>query len=82
MTETGGFEAGLKRLHEIVERLESGELPLEEGVALYKEGLAVARDCRRRLEQAKLDVGVFQDGMIKELSEETEGGPDQESGVD
>lgn len=50
------FEKNLERLQQIVERLESGELPLEKGVTLYKEGLSLASSCRKQLGDAKLTV--------------------------
>jgi len=50
------FEKNLERLQQIVEQLESGELPLEKGVALYKEGLSLATSCRTQLDEARLTV--------------------------
>ncbi|ABB38999.1 Exonuclease VII small subunit [Oleidesulfovibrio alaskensis G20] len=69
MTGTGttGFEEQLARLQEIVRRLETGELPLEEGVALYKEGLELAAGCRKRLQTARNDIKVFSDGVLKDF---------------
>ena len=40
------FEKKMARLQEIVAALESGDLPLEKGMALYKEGAACSRYCR------------------------------------
>jgi len=62
------FEDNLERLQAIVDQLESGELPLEKGVALYKEGLAAARDCRQALESARVEVEVYQEGLDGEAS--------------
>ncbi|HJD96982.1 exodeoxyribonuclease VII small subunit [Mailhella massiliensis] len=50
------FEERLARLQAIVTTLEEGESPLEESVALYKEGLAHAAACRRQLEKARHDI--------------------------
>jgi exodeoxyribonuclease VII small subunit len=50
------FEKNLERLQQIVEQLESGELPLEKGVTLYKEGLLLATSCRTQLDKARLTV--------------------------
>ena len=50
------FEKNLERLQQIVEQLESGELALEKGVNLYKEGLLLASSCRKQLGEAKLTV--------------------------
>ena len=62
------FEKRLERLRGIVDALERGELPLEEGLALYKEGLVLAGDCGRQLESAKNEVKLVQDGLLKEFA--------------
>lgn len=50
------FESALAQLQEIVTRLESGELNLQEALKLYETGQALARHCSRLLEQAELKV--------------------------
>ena len=62
------FEDRMQRLSAIVETLEKGELPLEEGVALFKEGLLLAKGCREQLAAARNEVSVYQDGLLRELS--------------
>ena len=62
------FEKRLERLRGIVEALERGELPLEESLALYKEGLALAGECGRQLESAKNEVKIAQDGLLREFA--------------
>jgi exodeoxyribonuclease VII small subunit len=47
------FEAALARLEQIVQRLEKGELALEESLALYEEGVALSRVCHAKLEEAE-----------------------------
>ena len=59
------FEARMARLQEIVAALEGGELPLEKGVALYKEGMELSRSCREQLEKARNDIRVFTDGVLQ-----------------
>lgn len=61
------FEQKLERLRSIVTRLESGEMPLEEGVALYREGLQLAKACGAQLESARHEVKVLGDGLLKEF---------------
>lgn len=61
------FEDRLARLKDVVDRLERGDLPLEEGVALYKEGLALAKACGRQLEAARHEVRMVSDGLVKEF---------------
>ncbi|MDP3425803.1 MAG: exodeoxyribonuclease VII small subunit [Humidesulfovibrio sp.] len=62
------FEKRLERLRGIVDALERGELPLEEGLALYKEGLVLAGDCGRQLESARNEVKLVQEGLLKEFA--------------
>lgn len=54
--QTAGFEEQMQRLHDIVQELERGELPLERNVALYKEGRALARSCGELLERARHEI--------------------------
>jgi len=50
------FEATLERLHQIVERLEGGELDLEESLRLFEEGVGLARASQARLNSAEKRV--------------------------
>jgi exodeoxyribonuclease VII small subunit len=47
------FEAALVKLEQIVQRLEKGELPLEESLVLYEEGVRLSRLCHAKLEEAE-----------------------------
>lgn len=62
------FEKKMARLQEIVSALESGDLPLEEGMALYKEGAACSRFCREQLEKARHELSLWHDGELKSLN--------------
>lgn len=61
------FEKKMARLQEIVALLESGDLPLEKGMALYKEGAACSRYCREQLEKARHELEIWQDGQARTL---------------
>lgn len=50
------FEQSLKRLGEIVEKLESGELGLEDSLKLFEEGVKLARQAQQRLDGAEKRV--------------------------
>lgn len=50
------FESAMARLKEIVERLESGEAPLEEAMALFEEGAKLSALCYNTLDRAQLKV--------------------------
>jgi exodeoxyribonuclease VII small subunit len=53
------FDLILARLREAVERLESGELSLEQSLALYEEGVAMARRGQALLDQAEKRVELL-----------------------
>lgn len=53
------FEAALERLEEIVKQLEQGDLPLEQSLKLFEEGIRLSRICNRRLEDAERRVEIL-----------------------
>ncbi len=61
------FESQLDRLQCIVKQLEKDNLPLEEGVALYKEGLELTASCRKQLHAARNDITVFSEGLLTDF---------------
>ena len=50
------FEDSVRRLGEIVEKLEAGDLPLEESLALFEQGIRLSRDAQARLDAAERRV--------------------------
>lgn len=50
------FEQVLARLQHVVERLESGDLPLEDSLAVFEEGIRLSRLGARRLDDAERRV--------------------------
>lgn len=50
------FEEGMARLEELVGRLESGQLTLDESLRLFQEGVALARRCSRQLDEVQAKV--------------------------
>jgi exodeoxyribonuclease VII small subunit len=56
------FEAALKRLEEIVRKLESGEAPLDESIELYGEGDRLKQQCEARLQAAQARIEKIQFG--------------------
>ncbi len=53
------FEKSLDRINEIVAILEKGEVSLESSLELYKEAVALSADCKKELEQAKLQIKMI-----------------------
>ena len=54
------FEEALAELERIVRALEGGGLPLEEALALYEWGQALAERCQRLLQEAQLRVRILE----------------------
>ena len=55
------FEHSLEALEQLVERMETGELSLEESLAAYERGVGLYRRCQTALEQAELRVRLLTD---------------------
>jgi len=55
------FEAAYAELDDIIARLERGDLPLEESVALYARGRQLAAHCQALLDSAELRVSQLND---------------------
>jgi exodeoxyribonuclease VII small subunit len=69
------FEAALKQLEEIVQRLERGELPLEESLKLYEEGIRLSRLCHAKLEEAEGKIELLMKDARGELVLDEQGRP-------
>ena len=57
------FEAKVKHLEEIVNKLEDKNLGLEEGIDLYKEGLEITKQCLVELNGGKEKIKALQEEM-------------------
>ena len=53
------FEASLASLEKIVRRLEDGDLPLEESLKLFEDGVRLSRECQERLNQAERRIEIL-----------------------
>ena len=62
------FEKALAELEKIVERMESGDLSLEQALATHKRGLELARLCHKQLEAAQQQVKVLEGEILKPLA--------------
>jgi exodeoxyribonuclease VII small subunit len=57
------FESQLQSLENIVENLEQGELPLEESLTQFEQGVKLTRECQSLLDKAQQKVKILcQDG--------------------
>ncbi|HET8598613.1 MAG TPA: exodeoxyribonuclease VII small subunit [Castellaniella sp.] len=69
------FESALAELESLAARMSDGDLGLEESIALYQRGVALARVCQQRLDAAEQQVRVLQGQLLEPL----EGAPGQET---
>ena len=63
------FESNLKKLELIVDKLESGEVGLEESVKLYEEGMKIKKVCDKKLQDIEMQIKkirIEDNNIIKE----------------
>ena len=53
---TLNFEENLKKLENIIDQLESGEIDLEKSVELYEEGMILKNNCEEKLKKVELQI--------------------------
>ena len=62
------FEDALQRLEQIVDQLETGNLPLEQSLKVFEEGVGLARRCAKYLEEAEKRIELLtrdEQGVLK-----------------
>ena len=61
------FEDCLQRLEKIVDELEKGNVPLEQAVKLFEEGVQLSNSCRKELDAAegKVEILLKQNGKLQ-----------------
>lgn len=63
------FETSLDQLEQLVEKMEHGEMSLEESLAAYERGVGLYRKCQSALEQAELRVRLLSDPEDPSMAE-------------
>lgn len=68
------FEQSLAELQQLVERLESGELSLEDSLTCFEQGIRLTRDCQAALAQAEQKVQILleRNGELEEAPFQTD----------
>lgn len=61
------FEDNLEKLEIIIEKLESGDLPLDEAFDQYKEGMDLSLFCQKELQRVEKEVSQLQKNMAGEF---------------
>ena len=63
------FEAAMAELDQLVEKMESGALPLEESITAYQRGSELLKFCEAVLKDAEQKIKVLDSGELKDLPE-------------
>ncbi|WP_280768383.1 exodeoxyribonuclease VII small subunit [Salipaludibacillus daqingensis] len=60
------FEQSMKSLEELVEKLEQGDVPLEEAITMFQDGMKLSKDCQDRLQKVEKQMTevLSEDGEI------------------
>lgn len=59
------FEEGTKKLEEIVKKLDSNEISLEESITLFEEGVKISKECMDILNKSKGKITVIKEEFDK-----------------
>ncbi len=64
------FEEAMKNLEDIVEKLEEGDVPLEEAISIYRKGMELSKLCHDKLKdvEEQLTQIITEDGKKEEFS--------------
>ncbi|MDA8446136.1 exodeoxyribonuclease VII small subunit [Paracidovorax valerianellae] len=65
LPEPASYEAALEELEQLVGRIESGQLPLDQMLAGYQRGAALLAFCRGRLEAVQDQIKVLDEGALQ-----------------
>ena len=68
--EPASYEAALQELEQLVARIESGQLPLEQMLAGYQRGACLLEFCRARLEAVQEQIKVLDEGVLQPWNEQ------------
>jgi len=64
-TETLTFEQAMEQLELVVRKLDNGELPLEDAITSFQDGLEYIKVCQKKLNKAEGKLAMFRDGRFE-----------------
>lgn len=74
------FEQSMQQLEQVVAEIESGELPLEQAIKKFEEGIELSRFCSQRLEETERRITILMKDVAGQVTEkpfvEGAGGPE------
>lgn len=65
------FEQAINELEGIVEKLEKGELHLEESIEVFQKGIELSKFCSKRLDEVERKISILVEDEKGEIKEET-----------
>lgn len=71
-SDNSSFESQLQKLEELVAKLETGEVPLEQSLVFFEEGVNLYRSCKKRMQQVEIKIQKLTESMREESMEESE----------
>ena len=66
-SQKNSFEQALKELEDAADRLESGDLGLDDSIKEFEKGIKLARYCQQKLEEAERKIEILQKGADGEI---------------
>jgi len=76
------FEQAIEKLNDIVQKIETGQVPLEESLRQYEQGMALIARCRRILQDAEKRIEIIHEGTQSEAAQPAESSETGESEED
>jgi len=65
------YEKAIKRLEDIIEQLENNEIPLEDSISLFQEGIQLSQYCDKKLKTIQAQVAqIYENGHLKDFQGE------------
>ena len=65
------FEEAINELESIVEKLEKGELPLDESIEIFQKGIELSKFCSKRLDEVERKISILVEDEKGQLREES-----------
>ena len=76
------FEQAIKQLEQIVQDLESGDMPLEKAVKIFEEGIQLSKFCSEKLDETEKRITILMQDSDGQLSEKPFGGENNDLDAD
>ena len=67
------FETALAELEQIVQRMESGQLSLEDSIVAYRRGSSLLKHCQQKLDDAEARIQVLENGKLRDFDAASDG---------